>query len=75
MTSVSTVLALITGSVEKKLVAEGAENDLVELALDKLVTVHLVHLVLALADGTLTAETTRRIQRSFAHIFLDYSRS
>ena len=70
MTGVPTVLALVSGRVEQKLVAEGTEDDLVELPLDKLVTVHLVHLVLAFADGALTAQSTS-IQRTFSHILLD----
>ena len=71
MTGVPTVLALVSGRVEQKLVAEGTEDDLVELPLDKLVTVHLVHLVLAFADGALTAKTTGCVKRTFANVLLD----
>ena len=72
MTGVPTVLALVSGRVEQKLVAEGTEDDLVELPLDTLVTVHLVHLVLAFADGALTAETSRGVERPLADVLLDY---
>ena len=74
MTGVPTVLALVSGRVEQKLVAEGTEDDLVELPLDKLVTVHLVNLVLTLADGALTAKTTRRVEWPLANILLDYGK-
>ena len=71
MTSISTVFTLITGRVEQEFAAECAHNDLIELALHKFVAVHLVHLVLALADSTLTTETTRCIERALANILLD----
>ena len=71
MTGVPTVLALVSGRVEQKLVAEGTEDDLIELPLHELVAVHLVHFVLAFANGTLTAETARSIERPFADVFLD----
>ena len=58
---VSTVLALVSGRIEQELVAEGAQDDLIELPLDELVSVHFVDLVLALANSTLTSETARRI--------------
>ena len=71
MTGVPTVLALVSGRVEQKLVAEGTEDDLVELPLDELVAVHLVDFVLALTDCTLTAETPRGIQRPLTDVLLD----
>ena len=71
MACVSTILALVSGSVEQELVAEGAQDDLVELALDEFVAVHLVHLVLALAHGTLTAKTSGSVQWPLAYILLD----
>ena len=73
MTGVPTVLALVSVRVEQKLVSEGTEVDLVELPLDKLVTVHLVHLVLALADGTLTTQTTGRVQWPLPDVLLDWT--
>ena len=71
MTCVSAIFALISDRVKQEFVAESTEDDLVELALDELVAVHLVHLVLAFANGTLTAETARSIERPFADVFLD----
>ena len=72
MARVATIFALISGSIEQKVVAECAQHELVELPLDELVTVHLVHLALALAHGALTTETTERsVQRPLANIFLD----
>ena len=71
MARVPTVLALIANGIEQKLVAEGTEDDLIELPLHELVAVHLVHFVLAFANGTLTAETARSIERPFADVFLD----
>ena len=71
MTRVTAVLALISHSVQQKLIAERAEDDLVELALDEFVAVHLVHLVLLLAHGALTAKT--RIDGPLAHVLLDWN--
>lgn len=62
---------MIPDGVEQELVAEGAKDDLVELPLDELVSVHLVHLVLALADCTLTSEPTRSIERPLADVLLN----
>ena len=70
MARVATIFALISGSIEQKVVAECAQHELVELPLDELVTVHLVHLALALAHGALTAKTS--IDRPLAHVLLDY---
>jgi hypothetical protein len=70
VTSVPAVLALIAKCVEKELVAKGAENNLVELLLDELVAVHLVHFALAFTDGALASETTR-IERPLTNILLD----
>lgn len=68
VTGVSAVLALITEGIEQELAAEGAENELVELLLNEFMSVHLVHLVLAFSNGTLTA---KRFHRAFADILLD----
>ena len=73
MAGVPTVFALIAGRIEQELVAERAEDDLVELPLDELVTVHLVDLILALADGALTAETARSVEWPLADVLLDCS--
>ena len=56
MTSVPTVLARVSFPSEKELLAQGAHDGLVELLLDKLVAVHLVHVALAFSDGALTVE-------------------
>ena len=71
MARVPAVFALVSDGVQKELVAEGAENDLVELPLHELVPVHLVYLILALTDGTLTAETARSVERPLANVLLD----
>ena len=70
MAGVPTVFALIAGRIEQELVAERAEDDLVELPLDELVAVHLVNFALALTDSALTTETPC-IQRAFPDILLD----
>ena len=57
MACIPAVLALIASSIEKKLAAEGTQNDLIELLLNELVTVHFVDFSLSLPNGTLTAET------------------
>ena len=69
MAHVSAVLALVSRGIEQELVAERAEHKLVELALDELVAVHLMHLVLLLAHSALAPET--RINRPLAHVLLD----
>ena len=71
MTSVPTVFALIPHRVEQEFAAERAQNDLIELLLHKLVSVHLVHLTLALTNSTLTSETAG-VKWSFPDIFLNY---
>lgn len=71
MTSVSAVFTLITKGIEKEFVAECAEDDLVELFLDKFMAVHLVDLAFAFADGALTSETTC-IKRPLPDVFLDF---
>jgi hypothetical protein len=52
---VSTILALITKSIEQEVIAKGAEHELIELPLNELMSVHLVHLVFAFSDGSLTS--------------------
>jgi hypothetical protein len=58
VTGVTTVLALITFTGEQKLLAEGAQDWLIELTLNELVAVHLKDIALALSDSALTSETT-----------------
>lgn len=72
MTCVTAILALVSSSVEKELVAESAEHELIELLLHELVAVHLVDFVLALANRALTAETSWSIQRTLAYVLLHY---
>lgn len=68
---VSTILALIAFSREEEFLTKCTEDGLEELSLNKLVTVHLEHVALALADGTLTTETASvEFIRTFASIFL-----
>ena len=69
---VPTVLALVASRIQQEFVAERAQDDLVELPLDEFVAVHLVDFVLALTDCTLTAETSRGIQRPLTDVLLDY---
>ena len=71
MASIPTILALIAHRVEKELVAERAQDDLVELSLDELVSVHFVDLIFALTNGTLTTETSRGIEGPLADVLLD----
>ena len=73
MAGVPTVLALVASRIQQEFVAERAQDDLVELPLDELVAVHLVHLVLALADGTLTTQTTGRVQWPLPDVLLDWT--
>lgn len=57
MASVLAVLALHSGRVLEEVSAESTAHDVVELVLHKLVAVHLVNLLLALADSALSSET------------------
>lgn len=68
MTSVTTILALVSSSVEKEFVAVRAENDLVELLRNELVPIHLVDF-LALAKSNLPRKTG--IHRTLSYILLD----
>jgi hypothetical protein len=65
------VFALITDCVEEKLAAKCTKYDLIELSLDKLVSIHLVDLVLAGTNGSLTTETSRAVQSTLANVLLD----
>lgn len=52
---ISAIFALVSTPLEKELVAEGAEDDLVELTLNELVAVHLVDFSLSHSDSATTA--------------------
>jgi hypothetical protein len=67
--SVLAVLALHACRVLEEVPAEGATHDIVELALDELVTEHFVHFLLSLTHGALAVETSVHHARS--PIFLD----
>ena len=71
MARVSTVFALVPNCVEQELVAERAEDDLVELPLHELVSVHLVDFILALTNSSLTAKTAGSVDRPLANVLLD----
>ena len=55
VTCVAAVFALVSDSVQEEVAAERTEHQLVELGLHELVSVHLVYISLAFADGALTA--------------------
>ena len=71
MARVSTVLALISDSVEQELTAERAKDDLVELPLHELVSIHFVNLIFTLTNRALTAKTARGVERPLADVLLD----
>jgi hypothetical protein len=71
MASVPTIFALISKSLEKKLIAERTQDDLIELALDKFMAIHFVDLSTTNFDGTLTTEATC-IEWTFPNVLLDY---
>lgn len=77
VTHVAAVVALVAVARDQELVAERTEDDLEELALDKLVAVHLVDLALALLDGSLAAEPAERaaVHRPPAEVLLDCGRT
>lgn len=71
MASVLAVFALISDGVEKELVAERAEDNLVELPLNEFVAIHLVNFLFAGANSALTAEPSRTIDSTLSDILLD----
>jgi hypothetical protein len=71
VTSIPTIFTLIPKSIEQEVVAKGAEHELIELALDELMPIHLVNFILAFPDGSLTAQALRTIQRPLAHVLFD----
>jgi len=68
---VPAILALVPISGSKKVVAESAEDDLEELSLDELMSVHLVYLPLPLLDGALSTESSSGIEWTTANVLLD----
>lgn len=72
MASVPTVFALVASSVEEEITAERAFHELVELLLNKLVSIHLVDIPFTHTKSTLTTKTSERcVERTFPHILLD----
>jgi hypothetical protein len=71
MARVPAILTLISGGVEEEFAAKSTEKQLVKLLLNKFVAVHLVNLVLALADGPLSAKSSWCIERALSHILFD----
>lgn len=69
MASVLAVLALHTGRVLQKVTAQRTAHDIVELMLDKFVTVHLVDLFFALTDSALSAKAN--VDRLLVLVLLD----
>lgn len=72
MAGIPAIFALVPEGVEEEFVAESAQDELVELFLNELVSVHLVDLFLALSHGTLAAETPDSFCRSFPKVFLGW---
>jgi hypothetical protein len=62
------VFALHAGRVLEEITAERAAHDVVELLLDKLVPVHLVHFFFALTHGTLTTKTQIDLSSVLVHL-------
>lgn len=72
VTGIPTILALVSHSIDQEGIAERAQDELVELTLNELVSIHFVNFFFPLANRALTAETTWGIQRTLANILLDY---
>lgn len=68
MAGVLAVFALHTRRVLEEISAKRTAHDVVELVLDKLVTIHLVDFLLALSNGTLSSQTKVHLSLS---VFLD----
>jgi len=66
--SVPAVFTLIAESVQQEVIAESTENQLVELLLDEFVPIHLMYLVLAFTNSTLT---TKGFHRPLSDVLLD----
>lgn len=56
VTGITTVLALVPFSSKEELLTKSTHDGLVELALNKLMTVHFIDIALSLSDGTLSTE-------------------
>lgn len=69
--SIPAVLALISFSGKQKLLAQSAENGLVELSLNEFMSVHLEHVASPLSYGALTTETSDLIERPLLDVLLD----
>ena len=57
MTGISTIFTLVSLSSKEELLTQSTHDGLVELSLDKLVTVHLVDIALTLSNGTLSTKS------------------
>jgi hypothetical protein len=70
--SVAAIVALITRSLQQELATIGAFHDLIELAPNKFVAIHLVDLAeLLLLDGPLTAKAS--VDGTLPDVLLDYN--
>ena len=54
VTGVSTIFALVSFAREEELLTQSTHDRLVELALDKLMTVHLEYIALSFSNGSLS---------------------
>jgi hypothetical protein len=72
MTSITAVFALVPQRVKQEIGTECTQHELIELALDELVPIHLVDFVFALSHSTLTSEAANGIQGPLANVLLDY---
>ena len=70
MAGIPTIFALVPEGVEQEFAAESAQDELVELFLNELVSVHFVDFFLALSHGTLAAKTPDSFYRPFSKVFL-----
>jgi hypothetical protein len=69
--SIPAVFTLVTECIEEELIAERAEDELVELLLDELVSIHFVDLILAFTDSALSAKRPDPLHGTPAHILFD----
>lgn len=60
MACIPTIFALISKGVEKEVVTESAQHELIELSLYEFVTIHLMDFTLAFPDCSLATETAER---------------
>jgi hypothetical protein len=73
VTGVSTILALISSSVQQEIVTKCTKHELIELLLDEFVSIHDMNFAFAFANGALATQTTwtTLIEHAFFNIFLD----